>query len=210
MSTFVFVKDGEEFSYSTKAIDVEKTIVVKAKKALWTGVGVRLSVEDLAAIGVQLKHIPTQTAARQQYEHITALYTAVPEFATRVAEWKAMFDELGISYNATVAEIAAAEEAKFGENSTARADFHDAFMGKRTEVLVNYQAAEKFVSGNSESTIDDYTIWTTTADLVKWLPGTYQENEVPALRQPTIVQSSAQEAELVAEDEAIDQPVASN
>lgn len=203
MSKFVFLKDGVEFDFATQNIEVEQTIVVKVKKSLWSKTGVHKSIEDLAALGVQIKHIPTQTTARTEYEKIVNLYAAVPEFATRVAEWKAMFDELGIGYDATVADIAAAEEAKFGQDSTARADFHDAFMGKRTEVMVNYQAAEKLVSGNMDVSVDDFTMWTTTSTLVKWLPGSYTEEDVPALRVETIITSSKQEEQLKAEDAAL-------
>lgn len=203
MSKFVFLKDGVEFDFATQNIEVEQTVVVKVKKSLWSKMGVHKSIEELAALGVQIKHIPSQTAARTEYEKIVKLYAAVPEFATRVAEWKAMFDDLGISYDATVADIAAAEEAKFGTDSTARADFHDAFMGKRTEVMVNYQAAEKFISGDMDASVDDFTMWTTTSTLVKWLPGNYNEEDIPALRSETIITSSAQEEQLKAEDAAL-------
>ena len=203
MSKFVFLKDGVEFDFGTQNIEVEQTVVVKVKKSLWSSIGVHKSIADLAALGVQIKHIPSQTPERLEYEKITQLYAAVPEFSTRVTEWKAMFDELGITYDATVAEIAAAEEAKFGENSTARADFHDAFMGKRTEVMVNYQAAEKIINNDMDVSVDDYTMWTTTSALVKWLPGSFEENEIPALRTETIITSDEQEAQLNAEDAAL-------
>jgi hypothetical protein len=203
MSKFVFIKDGIEFDFATQNIEVEQTIVVKVKKSLWNKIGVHKSIEDLAALGVQIKHIPSQTAASTEYEKIIKLYATVPEFATRVSEWKAMFDVLGIGYDATVADIAAAEEAKFGQDSTARADFHDAFMGKRTEVMVNYQAAEKLVSGNMDVSVDDFTMWTTTSALVKWLPGNYTEEDVPALRVETIITSAKQEEQLKAEDAAL-------
>lgn len=203
MSKFVFLKDGVELDFATQNIEVEQTVVVKVKKSLWSGIGVHKSIEELAALGVQIKHIPSQTAARTEYEKIVKLYAAVPEFATRVAEWKAMFDELGIGYDATVEDIANAEKAKFGEDSTSRADFHDAFMGKRTEVMVNYQAAEKIVSGDMDVSVDDFTMWTTTSTLVKWLPGTYEEKDIPALRVETIVESDEQEEQLKAEDAAL-------
>lgn len=203
MSNFVFLKDGTELDFSTQNIEVEETIVVKVKKSLWEGMGKHKSFEELAKLGVQIKHIPTQTPDRVEFERISKLYAVVAEFATRVAEWKVMFDELGIGYDATVAEIEAAEMAKFGENSVARGDFHDRFMGKRTEVMVNYQAAERVVSGMNEEDfipVDDYTMWTKTSALVKWLPGTYQESDVPTLREEVIVESEEQEAALKAED----------
>lgn len=203
MSKFVFLKDGVELDFSTQNIEVEQTVVVKVKKSLWASVGQHKSIEDLAALGVQIKHIPSQTAAREEFEKISAMYAAVPEFSTRVAEWKAMFDQLGISYDATVADIAAAEETKFGTDSTARADFHDAFMGKRTEVMVNYQAAMKFINNDMDMSVDDYTMWTTTSALVKWLPGTYEESAIPALRTETIITSAEQEEQLKAEDAAL-------
>lgn len=203
MSKFVFIKDGVELDFATQNIEVEQTVVVKVKKSLWAGIGKHKSIEELAALGVQIKHIPSQTVERTEYEKITALYAAVPEFSIRVSEWKVMFDDLGISYDATVADIAAAEEAKFGTDSTARADFHDAFMGKRTEVMVNYQAAEKFINGDMGVSVDDYTMWTTTSALVKWLPGTFDEAAIPALRVETIITSAEQEEQLKAEDAAL-------
>lgn len=201
MSKFVFVQNGQELDYSTRSVTVKKQITVDAKMALWKGVGNRLSVEELAALGIQLKFIPTQTAARLQYEHIVALYTAVPVFATRVAEWKAMYDELEIPYTATVAEIAEAEETKF-DDSAERGDFHDRFMGKRTEVMVNYQAAERAYCQANDSefvAVDDFTMWTDFATLVKYLPGTYQEKDIPALREAEVIADSAREAEINAE-----------
>lgn len=203
MSKFVFIKDGVELDFATQNIEVEQTVVVKVKKSLWAGIGKHKSIEELAALGVQIKHIPSQSAARIEYDKIVKMYAIIPEFATRVAEWKAMFDELGIGYDATVADISAAEEAKFGQDSTARADFHDAFMGKRTEVMVNYQAAEKALAGDEFITVDDYTMWTSTSTLVKWLPGTYSEEDVPAFREETIVTSAEQEEQLKAEDATI-------
>lgn len=210
MSKFVFLKDGVELDFSTQNVEVEETVVVKVKKSLWKGMGIHKSFEDLAKLGVQIKHIPSQTPARTEFERITQLYSVVAEFATRVSEWKVMFDELGIGYDATVAEIEAAELAKFGENSIERGDFHDRFMGKRTEVMVNYQAAERAVSGYSEEMydpIDDYTVWTKTSALMKWLPGTYAEADIPALREPVIVENEEQEAELKAVDGTLDAPV---
>ena len=198
MSQFVFVKDGKEFSYNTRSIVVKEMVELEVGKALWKNSG-RLSIEDLAKIGVQVKYTPDQTKERVDYEHIAALYTVNPDFATRVAEWKAMFDEVGIGYDATVAQISDAEEQKFGDNSTARSDFHDAFMGKRTEVMVNYQAAERLIGGKDYTPVDDYLMWTTTADLVKWLPGTYNDSEIPARKEPEIIESSEREAEIQAE-----------
>ena len=206
MSKFVFLKDGAELDFSTQNIEVEETVTIKVKKSLWDGVGKHKSFEELAKLGIQIRHIPTQTPARIEFERISKLYAVVAEFATRVAEWKAMFDELGIGYDATVAEIETAELAKFGENNLARGDFHDRFMGKRTEVMVNYQAAERVVSGMNEeefSPVDDYTMWTNTSALVKWLPGTYQESDIPARREEVIVESEEQEASLKEEDAAL-------
>lgn len=198
MAKFVFVKDGQEFDYGTRSITVKQMVEVELRKALWKSSG-RLSVEELTELGVSVKYTPDQTEERIDYERIVALYTANPDFATRVAEWKAIFDELGVSYDATVADITAAEEEKFGEDSTARADFHDRFMGKRTEVMVNYQAAERAVameSGGDFEPVDDYTMWTSTAALVKWLPGTYDEEEIPVRKEPEIIASSEREAEI--------------
>lgn len=199
MPKFVFLKDGVELDYATKSVEVTEQITVTSKKALWKGVGVRLSIADLAKLGVQVKYTPDQTDERMDYEHVIALYAANPDFAVRVAEWKAMFDQLGINYDATVADIAAAEEAKFGEDSTSRADFHDAFMGKRTEVMVNYQAAERMVSGRSFEGVDDYTMWTSTATLMKWLPGTYSDSDIPVRKEAEVIVSDEREAEIMAE-----------
>ena len=198
MSNFVFLKNGEEMDYGTRSIAVKQMVEVEVRKPLWRADG-RLSVEELAELGIQLKFIPDQTPERIVFEHITALYTAVPVFATRVAEWKAMYDELGIEPSASVADIAAAEEAKFGDDSVARGDFHDRFMGKRTEVMVNYQAAERAycqAADRDYDVIDDFTTWTDFPSLVKWLPGTYDEAEVPARKEPEIVASSEREEEI--------------
>lgn len=198
MSNFVFLKNGEEMDYGTRSIAVKQMVEVEVRKPLWRADG-RLSVEELAELGIQLKFIPDQTPERIAFEHITALYTAVPVFATRVAEWKAMYDELGIEPSASVADIAAAEEAKFGDDSVARGDFHDRFMGKRTEVMVNYQAAERAYCQTADrdyDVIDDFTTWTDFPSLVKWLPGTYEEAEVPARKEPEIVASSEREEEI--------------
>ena len=201
MSKYVFVKDGEEFDYATASIPVTETIQVTVRKPLWRSNG-RLSISELAALGVQVKCIPSQTPERMQFEHITALYSAVSEFATRVAEWKAMYDELGIEPSATVEQIAAAEEAKFANDETARGQFHDRFMGKRTEVMVNYQAAERIycqMTHGDFTGCDDYTMWTDFPTLVKWLPGTYQESEIPAYKEPEIIADDARDAAIKAE-----------
>lgn len=201
MAKFSFIKaDGTELDYSTKSVVVEKQVTVKLSKSLWKGVGKRLSLDELAELGISVRYTPDQTAERTQYEKVVALYSANPDFAVRVGEWKAMFDELGLDYDATVADITVAEEVKFGENSVARGDFHDRFMGKRTEVMVNYQAAERILNGDAEFLgVDDYTMWTTTAVLMKWLPGTYEESEVPARREPETIASAEREAEIMAE-----------
>lgn len=202
MAKFAFVKDGKEFDYGTQSITVKEMVELELQKALWRRDG-RLSVEELAELGVQIKYTPDQSAERIAFEHISALYAAVPVFATRVAEWKAMYDELGITPDASVADITEAEETKFGDDSAARGDFHDRFMGKRTEVMVNYQAAERAyceASGREYDVVDDYTTWTDFPSLVKWLPGTYQESEIPARREVEIIASSEREEELKARD----------
>ena len=200
MAKFSFVKaDGTELDYATKSVVVEKQVTVKLSKSLWKGVGQRLSLDELAELGISVRYTPDQTPERVQYEKVVALYAANPDFAVRVGEWKVMFDELGLDYNAGVAEIAAAEETRFGENSVARGDFHDRFMGKRTEVMVNYQAAERILNGGEFIGVDDYTMWTTTAVLMKWIPGTYDEAEVPVRREPEILSSAEREAEVIAE-----------
>lgn len=201
MAKFTFIKaDGTELDYATKSVVVEKQVTVKVSKSLWKGVGERLSLDELAALGISVKYYPDQTEERIQYERVAKLYQVNPDFATRVAEWKEMFDELELNYDATVADIAAAEELKFGDNSTARGDFHDRFMGKRTEVMVNYQAAERIVAGSDEfMPVDDYTMWTSTAVLMKWLPGTYEEADVPKFKEDEILESAEREAEIMAE-----------
>lgn len=206
MSKYVFVKNGEEFDYATTSLPFTETITVTVRKPLWRPTG-RLTIEELAALGVQVKFIPTQTKARQDYEHITALYTLVPEFSVRVTEWKAMYDELGIPPSASVAEIEAAEIAKYGEDEIARGQFHDRFMGKRTEVMVNYQAAERLYCaqhGQEYDGCDDYTMWTDFPTLVKWVPGTFDPSEIPVERQIEIIPSSEREEEIRREDEEID------
>lgn len=201
MAKFVFVKaDGTELDYATKSVVVEKQVTVKVSKSLWKGVGERLSLGELGDLGIRVKYCPDQTEERVQYERVVKLYQANPDFAVRVAEWKAMFDELELDYNAGVADIAAAEELKFGADSAIRGDFHDRFMGKRTEVMVNYQAAERIVAGDEMfEIVDDYNMWTSTAILMKWLPGTYEEEDIPPFKEEEILNSSKREAEIMAE-----------
>lgn len=199
MANFVFVKDGQDFDYGTRSITVKQMVEVEVHKALWKSNG-RLPIEDLAKLGVSVKYIPDQTKERLDYEHVIALYEINPDLVTRVTEWKEMFDELDLNYDASVADIAAAEELKFGDNSTDRGDFHDRFMGKRTEVMVNYQVAERLFSGNNGfELVDDYLMWATTANLMKWIPGTYTEKDIPALKEPEIIESTEREAEILAE-----------
>lgn len=201
MAKYSFVKDGVEFDYATRTVEVEKTIVVKAKKSLWKGVGDRLSIAELAELGVQVKFVPDQTPERIEFEHIVKLYAANPDFATRVAEWKAKYDTLGVAYDAKTEDIEEAIYATFSDKTEA-VEFLSKFNADRTNVMVNYQAAERAISaveGIEYDPVDDYTTWTTFPVLVKWLPGSYEEKDIPVFKETEIIASDEREAEIVAE-----------
>lgn len=201
MAKYSFVKDGVEFDYATRTVEVEKTIVVKSKKSLWKGVGERLSIAELAELGVQVKYVPDQTPERIEFEHITKLYTVNPDFANRVAEWKAKYDILGVGYDAKTEDIEAAIYATYADKTEA-VEFLSKFNADRTNVMVNYQAAERAIAGFNDvayDPVDDYTTWTTFPALVRWLPGTYDEADVPVFKETEIIASDEREAEIVAE-----------
>ena len=65
MAKFSFIKaDGTELDYSTKSVVVEKQVTVKLSKSLWKGVGKRLSLDELAELGISVRYTPDQTAER--------------------------------------------------------------------------------------------------------------------------------------------------
>lgn len=201
MAKYSFVKDGVEFDYATRTVEVERTIVVKAKKSLWKGVGERLSIAELAELGVQVKFVPDQTEERIEFEHIVKLYTANSDFAARVTEWKDMYDSLNVGYDAKTEDIEAAIYATYSDKTEA-VEFLSKFNAARTNVMVNYQAAERAISGMEGlmyDPVDDFTTWTTFPALVKWLPGTYEEADVPVYKETELIASDEREAEINAE-----------
>lgn len=202
MAKFTFVKDADntEIPYATKSVDIQEQIVVTTKKSLWNKGGIRLSLEQLKALGLSLKFYPTQSEARRTYEHVTALFSAVPEFATRVAEWKAMYDTLEVAYTAKTEDISAALTAKFTDESD-RATFLSNFNAAQLNVRINYQAAERIVcasNGTSYDPVDDLKVWQNFPSLVAWIPGTFEESAIPAEQPTEIVSSAEREAEILA------------
>jgi hypothetical protein len=203
MAEFKFVKaDGSVLDYSTGYVVVEKMVPTKVRVPLFDANGVRLSVEDLAEkAGLKLKYIPHQTAEYLAFAKIQFMYGAVPEFAGRVAEFKAMYDFLGIAYDAKTEDVEEALVAKF-ENAEERADYYAKFQTALLNVKINYQAGNRalyeyevpVVEGEAFDPVDDFIVWSEFPVLVKWLPGNYDEAEIPVKREEEIVADSAREA----------------
>ena len=203
MSEFVFVRNGEEIPYSTQSVTVKEQVTVDVQKALWSGAQ-RLSVEALNALGIDLKFKPTQTEARIMFEKVSFMYGAIPEFATRVQEMKDMYDFLEIAYDAKTEDVEAALKAKF-ENADDRAEYYAQFQGALQNVKINYQAGNRALyeydnaiidKDQAFDPVDDFIVWMHLPILIKWLPGTYEENEIPEKRLEEIVTSSEREAVL--------------
>ena len=203
MSEFVFVRNGEEIPYSTQSVTVKEQVTVDVQKALWSGAQ-RLSVEALNALGIDLKFKPTQTEARIMFEKVSFMYGVIPEFATRVQEMKDMYDFLEIAYDAKTEDVEAALKAKF-ENADDRAEYYAQFQGALQNVKINYQAGNRALyeydnaiidKDQAFDPVDDFIVWMHLPILIKWLPGTYEENEIPEKRLEEIVTSSEREAVL--------------
>ena len=201
MSEFVFVRNGVELPYSTPSITVQEQVTVDVQKALWKSLTERLTVEELNALGIDLKFKPSQTEARIMFEKAAFMYQAIPEFATRVQEMKAMYDFLEIAYDAKTEDVEAALRSKF-ENADDRAEYYAQFQGALQNVKINYQAGNRAlyeydnpIIGEDEAfdPVDDFIVWMHLPILIKWLPGTYEESEIPEKRQDEIVTSTERE-----------------
>ncbi len=201
MSEFVFVRNGVELPYSTPSITVKEQVTVDVQKALWKSLTERLTVEELNALGIDLKFKPSQTEARIMFEKASFMYQAIPEFATRVQEMKDMYDFLEIAYDAKTEDVEAALKAKF-ENADDRAEYYAQFQGALQNVKINYQAGNRAlyeydnpIIGEDEAfdPVDDFIVWMHLPILIQWLPGTYEESEIPEKRQDEIVTSTERE-----------------
>jgi len=194
MAKFEFVKiaDGSVLDYSTPSVVCEKTVIAKVKVPLWTGVGERIPLAELANAGLQLRYVPDQSAARVEYEKITKLYNADSVFPTRVTELKAFYDELGVAYTATTEMIEEALNVKFPDDVEAKTTYYARFNAALLNVKINYQAASRAAG---EDFVDDFTVYRDFPALVKWLPGTYEESEIPAVRHEEIITTPEREQE---------------
>lgn len=198
---FEFVKqDGSILDFSTKTITVEKVITAEVKVPLWSGVGRHIPFDKLAEVGLSIKYTPDQTPERLAFEKITFMYQNIPEFSTRVSELKAKYDELEVAYNCTVDDIATAIKAKFAnvdDQATFLAEFNS-LLDKG--VKLNYQAGMRMYCGYMDEEldpVDDFVMWTDFPLLVKWLPGTYEQNEIPVRLEPEVITTAEREAEIM-------------
>ena len=67
-------------------------------------------------------------------------------------------------------------------------------------VKLNYQAGMRLYCGYEDEDydpVDDFIMWTDFPLLVKWLPGTYEENEIPVRLEPEIITTAEREAEIM-------------
>ena len=193
----VFRKIGstEEIPYSSQAVEIEKQVVCKVRQPLWDSQGKRLSIEELASAGLEVFVYPDQTEYYNNYHAFTALYTANADLEPRVLEYKACFDELGISYDSNTDQIEAAMNTKFGEDATAKAEFYTRIQTALTNVKVNYQAAIMFLgeAGSGYVTADDFITWLHTPLLIQFMPSA--NPEVPEYREPYVATVETEAAE---------------
>lgn len=205
MGKLQFLKaDGTILDYSTPSIDIVKNIPTTVRVSLWEGVGQRIALDKVKELGLEVQYIPDQTKARKDYEMITFMYTNIVEFPTRVTELKEKYDFLGVEYNCTVEDIATAIKSKFesvDEQATFLAEFNS-LLDKG--VKLNYQAGMRLYRGYTDDSdvdpvVDDFIMWTDFPKLVKWLPGTYTEAEIPPRREVEIIANAEREAEILAE-----------
>lgn len=198
---FEFIKnDGSTLDFSTKSITVEKVITATVNVPLWSGIGKHIPFDKLSEIGLSIKYTPDQTPERLAFEKISFMYQNVPEFSTRVAELKAKYDELGVSYNCTIEDIATALREKF-ENVDEQATFLAEFNSLLDKgVKLNYQAGMRLYCGYMDKEldpVDDFIMWTDFPLLVKWLPGTYEEKDIPQRLEPEIITTAERESEIM-------------
>lgn len=199
---FEFVKqDGSILDFSTRYIETQKQITVNVKVPLWETAGVHIDFEKLAELGLSVKYTPDKSQARIQYQKITFMYNNIPEFATRVQQLKAKYDELQVAYNCTTDDIATAIKTKFAD-STQQATFLAEFNALLDKgVKLNYQAGMRlyyeYFTGQQVEYVDDFVMWTDFPVLIQWLPGTYQQKDIPANPQPEIVTTFERQHQLI-------------
>ena len=198
---FEFVKqDGTTMDFSTKSINVEKTITVNVNVPLWDGIGKHISFDKLSEIGLSVRYTPDQTNERNDYERITFMYNNIPEFSVRVSELKAKYDQLGVPYNCTVEDIASALQSTF-ETVEERATFLAEFNSLLDKgVKLNYQAGMRLYSESNKillNPVDDFVMWNDFPTLIKWLPGNFEEKDIPQLLEPEIISTFERESEII-------------
>lgn len=207
MSEFKFVKtDGTELPISTGYVVIQKPVLTNVRVPLYNADGTRVSVEQLSAeANLQLKYIPHQTQAYINFAKTSFMYNAVPEFVTRVQELKDMYDFLEIGYDAKTEDVETALRAKF----TVSTEYYAVFQAALQNVKINYQAANRafyeynngdIIDADAEfDPVDDFIVWLEFPMLVQWLPGSYNEADIPAKREVEIVADSTREAAIRAE-----------
>ena len=194
MYSFKFIHKGEELDFNTRSVPVDRVVTITVTEPLWKAVGKLKTIDELRSMGVSVKAIPAQSQERLDYELAVSLFQANADLSVRVSEFMELYDQLELPYTASVSDIETAETIKYGEGSVERSDFHDKFMGKRTEVLVNLSAAADEAGANLH--IDDLLAWQLFPVLAQWLPGKYTEVDIPPAAPAEIVESDARLAEL--------------
>lgn len=192
---FRMIGSTEEIPYNTTAITVERPVICKVRQPLWNKEGKRLTIQELADVGVEVYVYPDQTQEYTEYHTFTKLFTANPDLEPRVQEYKVCFDELGIGYDSNTDQMEAAILAKFGENFEQKTQFYSRMQTALTNVKVNYQAAIRFLGeeGADYAPADDFITWYHTPLLVKYMPSS---NPVePAYLPPYVATEEIEEQE---------------
>lgn len=192
---FRMIGSTEEISYNTPAITVEKQVVCRVRQPLWTQEGKRLTIQELANVGVEVYVYPDQTTEYVNYKKFTALFAANPDLEPRVKEYKAFFDELGIGYDSNTDQMETAMVAKFGDNKEQKLEFYSRMNAALTNVKVNYQAAIQFLGedGDAYAQADDFITWLHTPLLIQYMPSS---NPVePEYRTPYVATEATETAE---------------
>ncbi len=155
MSLDVFrnTETGEEFDIKTKYVEREETVTVNVRKYLYQK-GTRISDDDLAALGLEVYTYSDEELLEKQ---ITGWYEANPDLETRVRQYKAYLDELGLAYSSTMDEISAAVDASETiEDATAYKlevkSVYDAistnleFIGSETPLMDTYELLSSLIT----------------------------------------------------------------
>lgn len=201
MAEFKFVAaDGTVLDYTTRYTTIEETVVVKVKKSLWAGVGVRLPICDLNALGIRLGFFPDKSEERTNYERATAIYTAYPLIALRVNELKAVYTSVNLAFDADPSEVDPAICSIFPTEDR-RNEYRAKFNMARLSLRIALDTAEKAICVKNKTTytaIDERTAWELFPILIQWLPGTFNQSEIPADAVMEIVATEAREKEIQA------------